>query len=172
MLPKIGGTLKRANDALADAQKSWRDENLTSREREIAQREGILERREADLNRRVKVLQRGEWGKWLRRTFIGAAMLTVAVVSFLAGATTTGSETSPASVRPVVAPQSESLEPPSRDAPAATILRKAGSFRECVTMGEEYFREIDAWPRLSSGEDAAATAADRCARTLGAFDDY
>lgn len=40
----------------------------------------------------------------------------------------------------------------------------------CQAKGEAYFREIEAWPTLSDGRNAAEVAADRCGRTTGAFD--
>lgn len=41
---------------------------------------------------------------------------------------------------------------------------------DCVAKGEAYFREIESWPTLSDGRDAGEVAAERCARTTGAFD--
>ena len=40
---------------------------------------------------------------------------------------------------------------------------------ECINRGLRYFREIEAYPRLSDGRDALDVAAERCRRTTTAF---
>lgn len=41
--------------------------------------------------------------------------------------------------------------------------------QSCIDRGVKYFKEIDAWPRLSSGQDALDVATERCGRTTTAF---
>lgn len=42
--------------------------------------------------------------------------------------------------------------------------------RSCVEKGVAYFKEIESFPTLSDGRDAAEVALERCSRTTGAFD--
>lgn len=42
-------------------------------------------------------------------------------------------------------------------------------YKACVEKGISYFKEIEAWPKLSDGRNAEAVAAERCQRTTGAF---
>ncbi|RYD71865.1 MAG: hypothetical protein EOP84_24155 [Verrucomicrobiaceae bacterium] len=39
----------------------------------------------------------------------------------------------------------------------------------CIDRGIAYFKEIEAYPKLSDGRDAVTTARERCARTPSAF---
>ena len=170
-MTKIQDTLKKANDALANAQKSWRDENLTTRQGKIEERERVLAEREASLNLRAAKLQRSELRKWFGRVATIVAMIAVAALSYGIGASVpvqAGSslESVPTvpSASPNVPAETSSYTPPTP--------RTAGSVSECRRMGEAYFREIGAWPLLSSGEDAATVAAERCTRMRAAFDIY
>lgn len=40
---------------------------------------------------------------------------------------------------------------------------------DCTQRGISYFKEIESWPNLSDGRDAATLAAERCQWTLTAF---
>lgn len=46
----------------------------------------------------------------------------------------------------------------------------AGTAKDrCTDRGIEYFKEIGSYPNLSDGRSSAKVAAERCARTTGAF---
>jgi hypothetical protein len=51
--------------------------------------------------------------------------------------------------------------------------RPATTVAECVELGVAYYKEIGSWPRLTAppnrGRDARQVAAERCNRTVGAF---
>jgi len=170
-MTKIQDSLKKANDALANAQKSWRDENLTTRQSKIEERERVLAERETSLNLHAAKLQRSEWRKWFGRVATAVAMIVVAALSFVIGASmpvqadpTSESVPIVRSSIPNIPAETSTYNPPAP--------RQAGSVSECRRMGEAYFREIEAWPLLSSGEDAATVAAERCSRMRAAFDIY
>lgn len=40
---------------------------------------------------------------------------------------------------------------------------------DCTQRGIAYFKEIESWPTLTDGRDAASVAAERCSRTTTAF---
>ncbi len=42
-------------------------------------------------------------------------------------------------------------------------------FEACKSKGIAYFKEIEAWPRLSDGRDAETVVIERCNRTATAF---
>lgn len=44
-----------------------------------------------------------------------------------------------------------------------------GAVAACINRGIIYFKEIDAWPKLSDGRDAESVASERCNRTTTAF---
>lgn len=43
------------------------------------------------------------------------------------------------------------------------------SYDKCVENGISYFKEIEAFPKLSNGEDATEVAKERCHRSRVAF---
>lgn len=52
---------------------------------------------------------------------------------------------------------------------AAGLIGKEVKERNCISRGIDYFKEIDSWPTLSTGRDAATVAQERCSRTTDAF---
>lgn len=62
---------------------------------------------------------------------------------------------------------------PAPTKPTATTAARESvrtTTADCQAKGEAYFREIESWPKLSNGRNASEVAAERCARTTGAFD--
>lgn len=45
----------------------------------------------------------------------------------------------------------------------------SAEYETCVQKGISYFKEIEAWPNLSDGRNAATVAEERCRRTPTAF---
>lgn len=54
-------------------------------------------------------------------------------------------------------------------APSPSPELRPISYVECVSTGIDYFKSINAYPTLSTGEDAVQEASQRCGRTTRAF---
>lgn len=171
MLEKIGEKFKTANEALADAHKTWRSDQLADREKRLSERETTLSARESELERRLQAFQLVQGKAWLRRIAFGTGAIVLICVAFVVGSMTASSlEGAPALVptppRSEATPEAREVGTVSETGPRASTL----SFRECVERGDAYFQEIGSWPVLTStGEDAHSAAIERCGRTTTAF---
>lgn len=175
MFEKIGSTLRTANEALADAQKSWRDGDLTERDKRLVGRESALAEREAEFRQRVSAFERTRAKGWIRAAVAVCLAVGVAIFSFFAGAMLARSPSDPAHSTVVA---SAAVNAPSEsDSPGTQTVSEAPpladervSFRDCVAKGEAYYKEIDAWPTLTStGQNARSAVIERCGRTTEAF---
>lgn len=171
MLEKIGATLKTANDALSDARKSWRDDNISERETRLVEQEKILAAREAELAATMRTFRQMQSKAWLRRVGFGVGAAALVCVAFFAGAMMaqaplpTPSDSEAASALAVT-----SDEPSEAAAVEPTIEHATSSYGECVAKGDAYFKEIGSWPTLSStGQNAHSAAVERCGRSINAF---
>lgn len=179
MFEKVGAGLRRANEAMADAQKTWRDEALSSREQGLSDRQALLEKREAELKQRLSDFHRLERRRWAVRVIVVVAIAVVGVGFFFAGGLVASIPVEPSiydniPVPPPLPSTSSDNDDQSREALSDQLRAsepepRESSFSECVAKGHAYFREIEAWPTLSSGEDAHTAAVERCGRTTGAF---
>lgn len=176
MFEKISSTLKTANDALADAQKSWRDNDLTEREKRIVEKEADLTRREADLKKRIDALGRDRAKRWLLKVLVAVVMIAVAVGAFYAGGIVALTPSGPTSLERTSQPRPNAVavsNPSTVSAPSKEALAdqsRVPTFRECVTKGDAYFLEIGAWPNLrTTGQDAHEAVVERCGRSRYAF---
>lgn len=81
----LGSKLRTANEAVASAQKSWRDEGLTHREHTVNEREERIAKREAEVASQLQTLRSLERGRSWRKVKYAAIALAAAVPSFIWG---------------------------------------------------------------------------------------
>lgn len=175
MLKNIGSTLKSAGDKIAEAQKSWRDDDLDAREQRLVEREAAIKRAETDLQSRLRAFERERAAGGLRKVFVGVAVAFGLVGAFAVGHFSAGSDAAP-ELDPALASDAVAASPTvvsdarGSETVAPTEPRRDGSFAECVARGDAYFKDIEAWPRLTTtGEDAHSVAVERCRRSTLAF---
>jgi len=171
MLEKIGANLKTANDALSDARKSWRDDNISEREKRLVEREKVVAAREAELAHTMRTLRQSQSKAWLQRVGFGMGAAALVCIAFVAGSmmaqaplpTPSGSDAGSTLAL-------KSNQPSEVLAVEPTIEPAISSYGECVAKGDAYFKEIGSWPTLkSTGQDAHSAAIERCGRTINAF---
>jgi hypothetical protein len=62
-------------------------------------------------------------------------------------------------------------QPESGSASKISQSSTTSEFATCLRSGENYFKEIGSWPKLSDGRLASRVAEDRCRNTTSAFGD-
>jgi hypothetical protein len=149
----ISGKVRVANEALANASKSWRDDGLTKREQEYDDRHRVLIALEADVAARRRELAKRERSlRWYRWGWL-LSLILVGAITFIAGfALGGGSQTQK---RTVAGGQSSAKTVPIKE-PEVAAVRSSSSEAAPATATES--------------DDADARAESGRYRTGGKFD--
>lgn len=150
-----------ANEALAEAKKSWHDTALTEREAVVGEREKLLAEQRRELE---KDLEKFKNGRIRRKILYGMVAVLSAIPAFLLG---TASENKPPHLI-----RAETNTAPTAITTATSTIADT-KVAECASKGVAYFKEIGSYPVLHSlpdrGRTAEEVAAERCGRSLYAF---
>lgn len=179
--------LSEANESLATAHKSWRDEKLVEREQRATARERTLDERETEVARQLGVIRAMEARRWRRRVGLLLTAVAAGTVGFLLGGIDSGLPEAESGTPLSAAVPSDGIRPqptnvgPSADSTAdleqvaRQEIEQIGEVTSatCVRLGIAWFKEIGSYPTLraapEAGRQADVVAEERCARTRRAF---
>jgi len=160
-----------ANEALAEAKKSWHDATLTQRETEVTEREERLVEQRRALELELQNLKSGRLKRGIRN---GLVTISSALAAFFLGTAVGNQPASHNNTSQHFTADTAGKSASSQSVSDSTAPRSAPeTVAACTAKGVAYFKEVGSYPVLHSPPDRGRAAEDvafeRCNRSLLAF---